>query len=271
MEELQARAARVQALLRAAPVVEVLGLVGPSGASGSKGGPGTPWHLGVTLAAWKLPGGPLQTSELRVRRQVEYEQLEGLQKSLSAFALRRLRVRLLLETEMGAPQAWLEEIAGAVQDADLEAEAARLRAPVLYLDPLFGTCELDRALDWFSTRGQWLGQPVEVHLSTGEIEALPALLVHAHALWAAQAPWQARLLETAVRDLLELKNDNWLDDDESPLDAAQFQSRMRLQSVTFHEDGGFEFCFDDGELFWGHVIMIGGSLESGPESASIAG
>lgn len=271
MEELQARAARVNAQLRAAPVVEILGLVGPSGGSGSKGGPGAPWHMNATLAAWKLPQGPVQTSELQLRRQVEYEQLDELQKSLTAFALRKLRVRLLVDNEMGKPQAWLEEIAGAAQDADLEAEAARLRAPVLYLDPVFGTCTLDRALDWFEAKGLWLGQEVGVHLSTGDTDALPELLAHAHALWADQAQWQERLLETAVRDLLALKNDNWLDDDEKPLDAARFTPRMKLQSVTFYEDGEFEFCFDDGELFWGHAIMIDGSLGGGPESASIAG
>jgi hypothetical protein len=271
MDELQARAARVNAQLRAAPVVEILGLVGPSGASGSKGGPGTPWHMNATLAAWKLPAGRVQTTPLQLRRQVEHEQLEGLQRSLTAYAVRRLRVRLLVDNEMGTPQAWLEEIAGAAQDEGLEAEAARLRAPVLYLDPVFGTCTLDRALDWFETKGQWLGQEISVHLSTGDIDALPELLEHAHALWADQAGWQARLNETAVRDLLALKNDNWLDDDEKPLSAAQFTPRMQLQSVTFHPDGDFEFCFEDGELFWGHVIMIAGSVADGPEEASIAG
>jgi len=271
MEDLQARAARVNAQLRAAPVVEILGLVGPSGASGSKGGPGTPWHMNVTLAAWKVPEGPLRTSQLQVRRQVEYEQLEGLQKSPTAFALRKLRVRLLVENEMGTPQAWLEEIAGAAQDADLEAEAARLRAPVLYLDSVFGTCTLNRALDWFEAKGQWLGREVGVHLCISDTDALPGLLAHAHALWADQASWQTRLLETAVRDLLELKNDNWLDDDESRLDAAQFGPRMALESVTFHPEGGFSFCFDDGGLFWGHAIMIEGSVRDGPQEASIAG
>jgi hypothetical protein len=46
---------------------------------------------------------------------------------------------------------------------------------------------------------------------------------------------------------------------------------MTPSSITLTPDGGFEFWHDDGDLFWGHAIRIGGTLAAGPDSADIPG
>jgi hypothetical protein len=46
---------------------------------------------------------------------------------------------------------------------------------------------------------------------------------------------------------------------------------MKLESITVHPDGRFEFWFDDGDLFWGHSIAVRGSLAEGPTEASVEG
>ena len=46
---------------------------------------------------------------------------------------------------------------------------------------------------------------------------------------------------------------------------------MKIESITVHPDGGFEFWHNDGDLFWGHSILISGSLVEGPNSADIPG
>ena len=71
--------------------------------------------------------------------------------------------------------------------------------------------------------------------------------------------------------LLELKNDAWLDEDESEVSAEEFIARMELSSVSIHADGGFEFWFDDGDLFWGHSIMVSGNIQDGLDDAGIHG
>jgi len=189
--EAEARAARVREQLLAAPLVELLGVVAPSGCSGSKGGPGTPWHIGCELVAWRVADGPLQENGLTLTRQVEEKQIRDLQDSLPAYAVRKLRARLLRQSEMG-PRAWLEKVVGPARDAELEAIAAKLQEAVTHEDEVFGTCTLDRALDWYSGRGRWMGTEVDVHLSTAQSESLPALLALAHGVWAAQESWHQR-------------------------------------------------------------------------------
>jgi hypothetical protein len=60
----------------------------------------------------------------------------------------------------------------------------------------------------------------------------------------------------AVEGLLELKNENWLDSEEEPLTREQFKHRMTLESVDISVEGEIGFFYDDGDLFFGHCIVI---------------
>jgi hypothetical protein len=97
------------------------------------------------------------------------------------------------------------------------------------------------------------------------------VLHHAHALWDAPAAWDDRVRAFAVSRLLGLKNDAWLGDDESALTTAQFTARMTPQAVTLDPDGSFTFFYADGDLFWGHSILVSGTIADGPADADIAG
>ena len=48
-------------------------------------------------------------------------------------------------------------------------------------------------------------------------------------------------------------------------------SRMKLETISVHQEEDFEFCFKDGDLFWGHAILVRGNLKKGIENAEIAG
>ena len=45
---------------------------------------------------------------------------------------------------------------------------------------------------------------------------------------------------------------------------------MVLNSIGFDENG-FEVFYDDDDMFWGHSILVDGTLENGIEQAYIAG
>jgi hypothetical protein len=62
---------------------------------------------------------------------------------------------------------------------------------------------------------------------------------------------------------------NVLREDETPVTPRQFKERMTLESIAVSPNGKFEFTFDDGQLFWGHVIQVSGSLSKGPTNAHI--
>ena len=60
----------------------------------------------------------------------------------------------------------------------------------------------------------------------------------------------------SCESLISIKNDTWLEDDEKALSKDQFISRLTLESVTIYPDASMEFAFEDGDLFWGHVILV---------------
>ena len=87
----------------------------------------------------------------------------------------------------------------------------------------------------------------------------------------AMEQWASKVNDYAAGQLLELKNDNWLDEDESAISREDFLGRMQLNSITVHPEGEFEFWHDDGDLFWGHSILVSGSFTDGITHADIAG
>ncbi|MCL4853078.1 MAG: DUF2262 domain-containing protein, partial [Bryobacteraceae bacterium] len=149
--------------------------------------------------------------------------------------------------------------------------AEELATPVMIRTQRFGNLTLDRSVDWFEGEVKWNGEPVRITFHTDETQEISAGLKVAERLWSEQTSWKRKVDDYAVQELLPLKNDNWLGDDESPLTPDQFKSRMTLQSISIHRDGNFDFWHDDGGLFWGHSVQISGSLDEGLTQADIPG
>ena len=74
-----------------------------------------------------------------------------------------------------------------------------------------------------------------------------------------------------MTEFLGLKNDAWLDEDETKFSKEEFKERLTLNSITVQADGQFEFWYDDGDLFLGHSIRVNGSLSEGPMHAGLEG
>ena len=59
----------------------------------------------------------------------------------------------------------------------------------------------------------------------------------------------------AADELLETKNDSWLDEGEEPVTAEAFMNRLQLVEAEFDIDG-ITFWYEDDDMFWGHSIMV---------------
>ncbi len=253
-----------------APEQEITGLVSASGAGGSSLGSG-PWCLVFHLAAWRDAAGTLHQDTLRVEVPVSKEELSRQMAAIGKYSIVSLRTRVA-EHPSGRTQAYGPALPTiGVRDDELSEIAAKLQEPVVINDPVLGEFTLDRSISWFSGEATWAGAPVELHLSAGEPAGAEACLEVARALWDAQPAWTARITDHAAAELLEIKNGSWLDEGESPITPEEFKERMVLESVTVEADGSFEFSYDDGDLFWGHAIDVGGSLTEGPTHAGISG
>ena len=83
--------------------------------------------------------------------------------------------------------------------------------------------------------------------------------------------WIEKAKEFAADELLDLKNDSWLEEEEEELTAEEFKSRMYLKTISFYDGGDFDFWHNDGGLFRGHSIQLSGNLKRGFQSADIPG
>jgi hypothetical protein len=219
-----------------------------------------------TIAAWREPGGPINEGDLIVLRSIpqDYE-WDG---DFAAYSVHRFK--LLMSKERY--RAVFEELLDSQEtDPELIAVGKRLQQPVVIQSARFGELVLDRSIDWFEGAASWDGDLIDVTFESDENGSIEAQLSTADTLWLAQASWKARIEDFAIAELLELKNGNWLQEHEKELTATQFISRITLESVHILPDGEFEFWYDDGGLFWGHAIMVGGNLKDGPNDAGIHG
>jgi len=256
--------------LSTAPLTRLRG-VAVNGASATREGPGQ-WLLLLALDAWRSGDGPVSLQRLVVRQPVDDVAFERLRDALTPHRVLDLRARLVEDSVFGTPQALLEQVVGVDDsDAELQAQAERLQQPVTHDDPQLGVFTLDRRVGWFCARTAWNGREIELNLEADQPDQLAAALQVAHALWADGATWERRIRAHAVEQLLPLKNEHWLDEDEAPLAPEAFAARMTLRSIGLTPDGGFDFWHDDGDLFRGHSIRIGGTLAAGPSSADIPG
>lgn len=269
-----AAAARKQAIadqLACRPIEDVVGLVD---ATGKCGWPeeDDQWTLSFTLQCWKVPPGPLKTKPLSVKLTTAREKHDELWNRVDPYAVVRIRARVVEESVVGTAQAQLTEFFGLdSSDPELNQAAADLQKPVVHRDHQFGEFTLDRRVDWYTAETKWNRAVVALNLSLDESGKLDSALQIARALWKDQTRWTKRIEDYAVQELLPLKNESWLGDDEVELTADQFKKRMTLESVTVGPDGTFDFWHSDGDLFWGHSIQISGSLSEGPICADIPG
>jgi len=83
-----------------------------------------------------------------------------------------------------------------------------------------------------------------------------------------------RWREYAASELTDLAND-WQQEDEAqtaePITADVFAQRIHLSELSIAADGSATPYYDDGDLFWGHVIVIDVEVDGALTDASIAG
>ncbi len=260
--------------LRKAPRQIIYGVVDPSGFGAGRAGGDVFWHMKFSLAAWARPDGPVQRSKVQVRRDIEDGEFKAYQERLPDYGIVALEVALLEDSAFWGPQAWLHAVLDESPKRDeLIRIAEELREPVTTEDQQFGTFTLDRRVNWYEAQTFWGVNSVCLSLSSdGDDGTFPQnSLAYARLLWSNQERWDGKIRDYMVAELLELKNDSWLDEDESELSREEFLQRVSLESVTVGPNGRFEFWYADGDLFWGHSIMVSGSLDGGLDSADIHG
>lgn len=263
-----------QAANRKQKPVEIVGIVAPLGCGGGRFGNETLWTFRTWFVVWRNLEGELDERRLVIfKPKLTDAKLKELTSAVKPYDVLRVRIRLdQAPKDAKEVQGELVSILGKdTSDTELLARVGRLQKPVKVKHPYFGTLTLNRALNWYEANVKWNGKTVGLALSRNECDNEDELFAHAQSLWKRQKTWDKQIRGYAAAELLDLKNDLWLGEDEQEFTAARFKKRMTLETVSVYPDGSFEFTFADGNLFWGHVIQVNGSFEKGLTSAGIAG
>jgi len=245
----------------------ITGLVGAL----SSGAGNTPdseyWTLVFYLCAWRAQNGDICQQKQRCELpNLTKEQAQQLMQQVTPW--QQLSLYITGQTPRGA--VLLEKLAPAEHtDTALLDIAEQLQQPVTLATDLFGELTLDRSLDLYEGTVTWCDKEISLTLDDGDMPE--SALATATALCSQQQHWQQQAINCAIADLLPLKNDNWLEENQQPLSAEEFASKLTLKSIVCYDDNGFTFYFSDGELFFGHCIMVNGDLSEGITDASIAG
>jgi len=116
------------------------------------------------------------------------------------------------------------------------------------------------------------GKQVEVTFNTDEISGdLDGFINKVNSLLNWLIKNKKLVDEVIIRDLLPLKNDNWLDEGETVLNAEELLNALSLTSIGFDEETNIDLHYDDGDLFGGHTVVVLISAKRKVKEASIEG
>lgn len=251
---------------------EITAVTGPQGFGGGKQPAQELWMATLPLTAWREEDGPIHQEDTCLVALADDTLLAYLRRLAPRDSIIQAKVRQGLEDD----RFLLVGLPAPVMDPEMKAILNEQVKPVSTWVEGLGTFTLNRSVNWFQADVEWKDQTVQLTYDNGGEAAMKAAQEAALSLMADPAGWDERVRSLAADKLLSLAND-WAregaEEGEEPeeVNREQFMERMELESIQVAPDGGLDFWFNDGELFWGHSIHVSGTLTGGPTDAQMEG
>lgn len=154
-----------------------------------------------------------------------------------------------------------------------------------FLQPVIMNCELgqfelNKELKFYTADIDWLGECISMRIEYDDnSEAMSRRVAHLKTLVDHAQTIDQSMRQFAAQQLLsnaQAWQDDLDDSDDgiklSPLCLDDFIQRIHLTDLIIEDDdGNFNAYFDDGDLFWGHVIILVGNVNGTFQDAYIAG
>jgi hypothetical protein len=139
------------------------------------------------------------------------------------------------------------------------------------LDKSLGKIAFDESIKCFIAQYRRSGYDVEVSVNTPDPKKLVKLLPRIRRLLAKIAAIDEVGKTFAARKLTKLKNDSWLQENEQSIDEKMFAEHLSLTTIEVNPNHTYSFWYNDGDLFWGHSIIVNFSKSGNPENAEMFG
>lgn len=157
----------------------------------------------------------------------------------------------------------------------LEEVLAEYRRPVVVADEELGELTLDKDYDVFEGHVLWQGEQIDVSLEVDAAneDSWTAARRAMKAMSAEQGRWDRDMRAFAARELTQLACE-WREsaDEEVPeITEGSFARRIELRSIAMDAEGSFSAYFDDDDMFFGHCVVVYGTVADGVASVEMAG
>ena len=156
------------------------------------------------------------------------------------------------------------------KDDDLNIILEKYSRPVYYKDEELGDFEFDKSIDMFSKNIEWNDDNISVLFKNIDKEVNKKSADIIKKIFANKKDVDKKLKDYISENMLEDAN-NWNDDADKPhINKEDFSKLITLASITISEDI-ITFWFDDGDIFWGHSIVVESDYDFNFEDAHIEG
>ena len=157
----------------------------------------------------------------------------------------------------------------------LDEVLAEYRKPVVLNDEELGELSLDKDYDTFEGVISWRDEDIDISLEvdSSSEDTWTAAVRAMKQMAADQDAWDRDMRAFAARELTVLACE-WREsaDEEVPeITEESFAQRLDLTSIAMDADGSFSAYFEDDDMFFGHCVVVYGSLTDGVASAVMAG
>ena len=157
----------------------------------------------------------------------------------------------------------------------LDEVLADYRKPVVLNDEELGELSLDKDLDMFEGEVLWRGEQIclSLEVDAANEDTWTAAVAAMKQMMTDRDRWDRDMRAFAARELTELACD-WresADEDVPEITEESFAQRIELTSIAMEPDGSFSAYFDDDDMFFGHCVVVYGTLADGVASAEMAG
>ncbi|WP_297300626.1 DUF2262 domain-containing protein [uncultured Brachyspira sp.] len=157
------------------------------------------------------------------------------------------------------------------KDDDLNIILEEYSKPVYYKDEELGDFELDKSINCFEKNMSWIdNNDISVLFDDIDEEVNKKSVDIIKKIFADKKDIDEKLKDYISENMLEDAN-NWNDDADKPhINKEDFSKLITLASITISEDI-ITFWFDDGDIFWGHSIVVESDYDFNFEDAHIEG
>ena len=135
--------------------------------------------------------------------------------------------------------------------------------------PSIGKLKYNKEYEWYESEVKIDNTSFTLNISLAAPDELEKLISFADSQL--KSKFYEPMLLAMENEMIALKNDLWLGEEELPITVEDFRKRISIDSIIFYEDCSSAIYCNDDDIFGGHAIEIDIAKNGKYESATLSG